>query len=511
MNQVLYLNPEFKELRPYFEMYRDLFIGDQATLKSPDYLWPHEIEKTPAGAVVRKIREQRSSYTNHIETLVSQWTSLLFKSDPIIPPEVSDLLGDSIENIDGKGTSLISFLRNSLVPNSLVFGRPILYVGAYGTKPENLKQEMSGTDFRPYFEAIHPLDFKDYQEETEDPKRLGQLNFVRLEYVEAVPRMSANEAPYIRRISKQYRVTPEGLEITRYQQAKVDPLTQTQKTLVDQSIYADGTEWEQTGQVILSDWDEIPIVADLHGTSWIKDIAPHVLKFYNCESVLDNIILFQAYQRVIFSGDLEQKDAKTLAENTIGIVPAGTTVHTIEPTNLAGIHERLGTILNNIYRLGLNQVRMMSADSAAAQSDQTIKEEKQNVAALVKSEMEGIETLVNHGVRLFAKYKGIDDFESEIKFNTDVNTSDVNKFVQLVLAFKDDVAKYPSIKKAQLVKYVKELDLPNEEELLADIEASEDEQQPQPPDLRSLFLGGITAPEPDEPEAGEDEQEDTTE
>jgi hypothetical protein len=471
----LYYNPEYDVIRPKWEMYRDMYEGDQVTLKKPHYLWYHELEKTQHGKLIRQIREQRSAYTNHIETLISQWTSLIFRKDPIVPADVSELLGEALQDIDGSGTSFESFIRNKLVRNSLLYGRPILYVGSYGTKPENLAQERSRSDYKPYWEVIHPLSFVDYQQEKANPSRLNELNFARTEFLEAKPRSSAQDIPYILTVSKEYVVTPEGLLIRRYrlagekEQAVFDQETQKQKQEMTQ--FMDKRAWELESEVLLSDWDEVPIACELDGESWIKDIAPHALKYYNTESVLDNIILFQAYQRIYFaSDDMDKQSVQSASEYTNAIVPRDTQIHTVEPLNATTVQTRLDNILNAIYRIGLNQVRMMSADSRAVQSDKTIKEERESVAALVKSEMETVENIVNHGVRLYAKYLGIDSPFERVTFDTDISTDDIDSFIRLTLAFKDDIQKLPQLKKASIKKYIQDANFPEQEELLQEVD-----------------------------------------
>jgi enoyl reductase-like protein len=189
---------------------------------------------------------------------------------------------------------------------------------------------------------------------------------------------------------------------------------------------------------------------------------------------MDNIILFQAYQRVYFASDsLEKEHIQQIAEFTNVILPGDASVHTVEPVSTISIQERLDNILNTIYRLGLNQVRMMSADAKAVQSDKTIREEKESVVALVQSEMETIENIVNNGIRLYAKYLGKEETELErVTFDTEVGFEDIDRFVKLVMAFKDDAMKLPKLRKAQIRKYIQEAGFPDQEELLEEVENS---------------------------------------
>ena len=494
----LYFAPDFHRQRPSFEFYKDLYEGDQDKLKSSDFLWYHELEKKEQGNIIRKIREQRSSYVNHIETIVSQWTSLVMSSDPNIPDDVAELLGDSIHDIDGAGTSLFSFIRDYVIRNYLLYGRPIIYVGAYGVKPENLKQEIEKKDFRPFWECIHPLNFVDYQKEKANPQRLNDLNFARTEFIEEIPRTSSGEEPLIRTVSKEYAITPEGLLIRRYLLAGKEEQRLFKGRLMqqDQNPYLDERAWQLESEILLSDWDEIPIAAELNGESWLKDIAPHALKYYNTESVLDNIILYQAHQRIFFAtADMNGDAIKQAAEYTHSILPEGTQVITVEPTSTLSIETRMSSLLETIYRIAMNQVRIMPSDSKAVQSEMTMREEKEAVRALVKSEMETVENLVNKAIYLYAKYLGKEGQEyGRVEFSNQVGGADIDTFIKLAMTFKEESARLPALKKAQLIKLVHELDLSDKESLIAEIENMQD-TRPQAQDPLTQFRSALNEPE----------------
>jgi len=175
----LFEHPEFKEIKEDYELWHELYEGDQKELKKSKYLWLHELETKPAGAGIRKLREQRSSYTNWAEVLVSLWTSILMRKDPIIPQEVMTLLGDLIDDVDGEGTSLVSFIRDQIVANTFIYGKPIVKVDALGERPNSLAEEQDAI-YRPFMQIIDPKSFKDWKLEKKDVKNLNKLQFCRL-------------------------------------------------------------------------------------------------------------------------------------------------------------------------------------------------------------------------------------------------------------------------------------------------------------------------------------------
>lgn len=200
----LHIHPDFQDNKDAYILYRDLYDGKDSTLKKSKYLWLHELETTPKGAKIRQIREQRSSYTNFIEPIVSIWTSLFFKKEPTIDEDVKTLLGDEINDIDGRGNSLFTFIRSSILQDALIYGRPAFRVSVLGEKPQLKSEQQDARTFRPYFQRIDPMSVVDWQRESNDPARLNQLNFLRLEYEELRQRASAEDAPSTIQKSKQY-------------------------------------------------------------------------------------------------------------------------------------------------------------------------------------------------------------------------------------------------------------------------------------------------------------------
>lgn len=487
----LYNHPTFKKDAKDFQVYRDLYEGDQHVMKDKKYLWLHELERKPEGRNIRTIREQRSAYTNFIEPIVSIWTSLFFRKEPTVDQETEAMLGDYLYDIDGKGTSLFAFIRDEILRTVLLYGRPLLKVSALGDRPETKADESQS--YRPYFELIEPLSFVDWQQEMSDPQNLNKLLFARVEYQEMPPRLTAQDEPTMQIVSKEYLLVDGKLQIRKYKAVKDDKKEQDNVAGECDSQYT----WILIDIEELNEWDEIPIVANLAAESWIKDAAPHVLKYYNLESVIDNIALFQAHQRVYFIGDLPKDTIIAAAEYAYNTLPEGTSISTIEPTNTASIETRLALVLNNIFRIALNQVRQMNADSAAAQSAETMREERDNTVAVVESEIESIENIVNQGLRLWAKYLGNDSFNGKVSLKQDISKNDIDNAIKLTLAFRDQIAKLPMINKALLNWFVDEMDLDNKEELKEEIKTMQI-QAPEAPQLGANFIRGLQQAQQDE-------------
>lgn len=475
----LYNHPEYDaKLEKYIEA-RDLYQGEQKILKSQKYLWPHELELQSQGQGIRAIREQRSAYTNFVEPIISLWTSLFFKKDPILEDEATiRVLGEDLENIDGKGASLNTFIQDKILINSMLYGMPIIQVSALGDRPANLGIESQSKKYKPIAEIISPIDFVDWAIEVNKPESLNKLKFCRYEYKEEQLRETAQDPIQYIEKSLEYRINQtDNLEKIKYVKKKKDG--------------KDTNEWEVESSQEFTDWQEIPIVLSIN-ISWIKDLVPHVLKYFNLESVIDNICLYQAHQRIFLIGDLSKTQVVAATEYCYSNLPQGSTIETIEPTNTQAVEARLGQVLNNIFRIAYNQTRMMSQDSNAVQSSDTIKQEKEGVYNLISAQAKYYEKLVNDMLVLMAKYKG-QDIKPNFRFNIDANDINIDAFIKLIALFKDELSKIPNARKQLISKVLSDVGVDSNEQINLEIDMMVNQNSVSTEqDIRSRLLNGIT-------------------
>ena len=452
----LFEHPDYTENKDNYETWHELYEGDQDALKASKYLWLHELETKPAGAGIRKLREQRSSYTNWAEVLVSVWTSILMRKDPLIPDDVKNLLGEQIADVDGEGSSLTSFIRDKIVANTFIYGKPIVKVDALGDKPQSKADEVA-TSYRPFMEIIDPRSFRDWAVEKKDTKNLNKLKFCRLEYWEYSDRERAIDPVKEKIVSKEYCLIDGKLTIIKYELVDEGKKSQDNKP-----------EWKEVSQTPIPDWDEIPIVYIKEGISWLRDVSPHILKYYNTESVIDNVTLMQGHQRIFVIGDVSNMEVISLSESGLNSLPLGSTIQVIAPTDTTGPERRLQTILGNIIRVGLNQLKLQ-IEGQAIESAETLQQVKDNTVGLIQAELENVENVINTAVNLWAKYKGQDDFNSEIKFDIEDIKSNVDGAVKIYMAFRDEIAKLPMVRKELLNWVVDELNLGSPDDLKEEI------------------------------------------
>lgn len=459
-----YENPSFAESKESLIVYQDLYEGNAATLRKPKYLYEHELETTADGCRIRKIREARTHYTNLIEPLVSIWTSLFLSEDPEIDKQTEELFQDNIKNVDGESTSLISFIRDHVIRNYLIYGRPIIKVTA-PTRPPMSKAEEEQSGFRPYFQILNPLTIPDWQRQSLEVQGQNKFLWLREEYIEHGMRLDPTDPPLPKLVSKTWRLAYDDqtkkqiVKITKYEKKK------------DANGKDSADKWQEITTDWLADWDEIPIVGWLKGESWIKDAVGQAIKYHNIESTLDNNILFQAHQRVILSGEVDDQKILALASYAINVVPEGTQVHTIPAADTSSIERRMTSVLNNFFRIGLNQMRQTATETNQVEAAETIAAQKQNLIDLIKSELERIETVINEAILLYAKYLGREDFGGKVTLSKEITEHDVTRTLSIFMQFWDNISQLPEYKKAALKWSVIQSGVADQEKIIKEIDA----------------------------------------
>jgi hypothetical protein len=461
-------HPEYAAKKWDWKMYQDLFEGDHDVIVANEaYFWRHPIENHPEqGKVIRAIRAQLSRYLNLTEPAVSVWSGIFFKEDPKID-EVTDLFGDNVNDVDGDGTDLITFIKEEIFVPFVRDGRPIILTDAFEFSGQS-KADEKQSGHRAFFEVLNVLDVKDWEIETKNPARRGKLNFLRYEYKVIEPRTSASDKPVVSTYSKVLFRDAAGLCTgTTFKSNK-------QNNQV-------GEVWEQVGEPAgFVGFTELPVQAFMKGKSWIKGACEQQLALFNHYSGYSNQLHNQAYQRVVIFTDDRENAAIALSMFTAALLPAGGSVHTIEPSNTQPYEHAIDRTVDSFFKVVFNQTKSLSAASKEAPGAETLKEMKEDLVSLVKSSITELENLVNKMVRDYAIFVGQKDFTGKITFSKDITTEDVTKMIEIYLAHQDDIKQILPWHQAYLKKVV---DLQNftpdeEDEIKKGIDAMKAETQP---------------------------------
>lgn len=450
-----YHNPLYLERAPFYRLYRDLYEGIHATLVDPEYLWVHDLEAKnhQASKDLRRRREQRTRYRNLIEPIVSRYISIFFKKEPQPDDKVKKLFGDGINDVTGTGKSLVTFLKEDVTGAALVSGRPIILTDTYDESFPNLKAQRDAKA-RPYFEIIPALDLKDWELGKD-----GKFKWLRYEYSMIESRSGADKAPQEGVYSKVFTQGKGVFTVEVYRGKKKDSAgaaqsaadLQQKTALRSQQDFCSDYEWELKNSKTLP--GEIPVRTIEGSESWIKDTAQQALKLYNLESSRDSILYFQAYQRIFFIGVTQEEQKKALSEYTVGFLPDGASVDTIEPVSTASLDENIARTTESIYQIAFNQNRQVAADSKAVEGASTQSENKEQLITLIVSEIEALENLTNQAVRDYAAALGQQNFDGKVTFNRDINIDDVSEQISLFMQLRGDISKYPLWYKESLKKF----------------------------------------------------------
>ena len=448
-------HPDYTAREDAWETYRDLFEGDHATLSSIKYLWPHELEgsqqeatgqdpttnqKWTLGQKLRYTRVLRSRYLNLFEPIVSTWVSMAFSKPIDIPKDVKDMFGEGeLADVDGHGTSLENFIKNNIAIPYFLFGRPFLLVDAPGApggeeKFQNkLKEQEAG--FRPFFEVLDVLAVKDWQLVQEGPLA-GKFRWLRFEYRAIAPRTSPVDEPKEVLYSKVLL-----LDGSQYRQI----------------VYRkSGEVWERDTELSVNGWKEVPVSTVMTNEPWVKDIAELQLQLFNYMSAWSNQLNTQAFQRVLIAADgIGPEQQAAISEYAWGRIPAGSGVHTIEPSDTSAHVDAMAWTVNQMYRVGFNRTRGLSDSSEEAPGADTLREMNAELADLLKVALTEIEGVVNAGLRYYARFKGKPDFQGKITFDKDLTPEDIQKQSETFLAYRDEIRKLLTWRKAHLRKVVR--------------------------------------------------------
>lgn len=464
----LYRHPQYLQMQARWEMWRDLYDGDHDTI-CQKYLWYHALERKSDtdAAELRAARVQRTRYLNFLELIISIWGSIFFRNEPKPDQATADMLGEYSDDIDGQGSSLYSFVKDRVLLNYLLYGDVYILADAFPfSATTQLQARQSGA--RPFLEVMDPLQVVDWDIETGNPARLGQFNVFRHEFDVLMPRMTATEMPLRARVSHSLELV-DGKYTIKIYRSPIDQATGNFLTSDPQS----GLPVFNLVETVDTQLDSIPI-AYIKGDSWIKDVAEETLRHLNLRSNLDNINYYQGYQKMFAKGiDPNAPDQiKALSAYVISILPRDGDMIFAEPVNTSSLEAALSECVNNIFKIGLNQIRSLSSDSKQVQAADSASQEKDYTYAQVESAIEDIENGVEQALNNFARFQGKEGFNAEYKIDREIKSEDMAQWIQIYTAFQDKFTNnYPDVDRAAVKKAICKLSLPNEEELIKGVDA----------------------------------------
>jgi hypothetical protein len=172
-------HPEYAAQRPYWETYRDLYLGgDDFRRNAGSYLARRQKEPQ----AVYNERLERVFYENYAGSIVDWYAATLFRRAPRIVAEGPDerarmFFAELSDDCDRRGTDLTEFLREQIT-NAMVYGASYALVDfpreANGGFANRAEEDASGAS-RGYLQSFTPLDLIDWSKDER-----GQFDWVLL-------------------------------------------------------------------------------------------------------------------------------------------------------------------------------------------------------------------------------------------------------------------------------------------------------------------------------------------
>jgi hypothetical protein len=490
----LFEHPDYAAKRDEWAFLKSLYDGKHDVIvNDPNILWPlyEETRDDKTAKELLKERRQRTRYLNIPEIIVSIWISFFFRKDPTFSEEATKQFDDQLNNVDGFGTTFVKMLKKNL-ENYLLYGKMASLVDSLA----------AGDKKRPFVSIIHPLDFVDWDIETNDSNRVGLYNAARINTVAVSSRSRLTKAPEVMQLSNELYLDSN---YTR-QQYKTENKTG--------HVSEENKKYVPLGGPITSDIDFIPIVVS-EDVSWIKDVAQETLRHLNLRSSKDSTEHAQCFQKNFIIG-IAPGDAAAVAamsEHIWRFLPAGCTVHTVPEVNTTSIAQSIDQAIDNAFKVGLNLLRQVAAGSKAVQSDDSISSEKDERLALVESTIYEIEDFGNRILRNMGVFAGASDDQIElftVEMDKDLTSESINEFITIYGAFRDLIGKYSEVNKQAAIKAVSKLfDGTVKDDLIKiieDVEAEQDQEPAQPPVTvvpDAFNIGNLEEPPDDEPDTEE--------
>jgi hypothetical protein len=474
-------HPHYSRSKDKWQKWLDLYEGDHDTLVQAKYLVMHELEHHPVeGAKLRRLREQRSWYLNLTEPVVSVFAGLFFREDPNVD-QVKELFGEAFDDVDGEGNSFVSFLKGPVLTHYLRDGLARVYTDGLEFDGETKADEAG---HRAYFTIVPALAAKDWKE---SPNKAGDYTLFRYEFTEVKDRADLTEKPVEVVKTKVLRLQGGSFTITEYQKS---------------SNRAARATWEQVGPVVTVNLPFLPI-AEARGESWIKDVAEQQLQLFNHTSAWNNQLNHQAFQRPVFSGHLDTDQKKAWSEFSAMVVPPGTEVTVIEPADMTALENAIEKDINWLFKVAFNQTQSLAANTKAVASDDTIRELKDDLFALIESSIQDLENIANQMVRHYAAFMGKPDFAGKVTLSREITEEDIEKQMEILAALRAEIMQVLPWRKAVLKKFLHKQNLPEKE--TKEISDEIDKLKPVEPVQMTLPLGlsavrrdgGQTDAEPD--------------
>ena len=390
--QVTSANTTYNELNDRWQFYLQSYQGGE------DY--------RQGGHLTRYVNETDVEYNarlestpldNHCRSVVSVYTSFLFREEPerdlgslVLDPMVEDFLKDA--DLDGR--SLNQFMKEVSIWSN-VFGHCFILV----TKPNVgavTRADELATGVRPYVSLLTPLTVMDW---SWNRSQLGRYTLDMIKYIEDV---NGDE-----QVIKQW--TPEEI------------ITWTVDTR-SQEVTAEYREANGLGKVpgVVAYGNRGPIRGV--GVSDLSDIADHQKKIYNELSEVEQSIRLNGHPTVVKTPDVEMSaGAGSVALMPEGMDPGLKPYMLNVSTDIGAIYNSIGSSIDAIDKMA--NTGAIRATQSRTLSGVAMRTEFELLNARLSEKADNLELAEEQIWNLYGEYQGI-PFDGEIDYPGSFNIQD---------------------------------------------------------------------------------------
>jgi hypothetical protein len=342
----------------------------------------------------------------------------------------------------------------------------------------NISEEQQA-NARPYWIKIDPLALPDWQIASD-----GSYQAFRYEYMLLKERTSLEEEPTLLLYTTlgQINQTSKLYELTTY--------VSTDEKGVNINYHPDVARrqlhhsWRKLETTPVEGMDVLPLATNRISRSPIARCVPVVLKLFNKESDLDNILYDQGYDRVFVFSDLamaqgadgevlsdEAKQVK-ISTNSMVILPEGGAVEKLEPTDPKALIESIRDDFLNLMRIAFNIARQTPTDSRVAEGAETRREAKEDLLTRIETLREAVVSVFKNAIKHYAKFKKRQEVDPEISFAQSLTEADLSELTNFVNTFANRIDRYPTVTKEVDKKLISHLNLPAEDALFEEVDGT---------------------------------------
>lgn len=408
-------NPKYTTNLASWRFYRDHYEGGK-DFAEKGYLFQHIVE----GNDSFKRRKQRAiDYRNYPEMVVNIFSSHLMATPPkrTLPKPLEEFEVD----VDRRGTNADAFFKKTAI-DAMVEGAYFVMVDLPRQPKDNLgdpveiatEAQRRAYNFRPYLVGYRPQQVLDWHVETENPTRIGQLNWVVIEEEVEIPAQGYTSIqPFVPRSTEnRYRVlTPSTWQVwSNYTLLENGERKVTQPTMVESGTHPFGV---------------VPLVPfynfraeDMIGVSALKDIAPLASKLFNKQSLLDETEYWCGIPLLMFFTENSNMDQVFLQHNrAIKLEPAARAEYLYAPPEaISAIRETCADLRHDILQLAIKQISRQ-IDSAQVETAEKKRIDRMEFTSTLEDKAGNLEEGESLVWKLMAKAMGQDESAVTVEYN----------------------------------------------------------------------------------------------